>query len=392
MMVSVPFVRFGIALLLVGGISQPGHADVVEVTAGVRVFPEARRTLHAKRGRVFRKARFTVLERAKGPGCKGDWLRIAERGWICSRRARATTLAPTRKPVLEASRRTRLPFVYIVTRRATVYRSLKDAIAGRGGRVGPGVGGFPLRRVVRRGGNSYYKIRPGWVRKGRRARAASPARARGVKLTRGRDSQIGFVYTRRAYLRDRKGKRKRRLRRHQVLRQLGASLRTRRGVLVALGEGDFVRRRDIRVVRFRARPEGVGPSEPWIDVDQREQVLVAHRGDVPVYAALISSSGSTPRGTFRIYKKSLVQRLKSAFGGPKSWDLHTPWVQYFAKHFAVHATYWHRSFGKRRSHGCVNMAPADAEWIWAFTSPDLPNGWIKVRDPERNSGTLIRIR
>ena len=37
--------------------------------------------------------------------------------------------------------------------------------------------------------------------------------------------------------------------------------------------------------------------------------------------------------------------------------LDVPFVQYFHKGFALHGTYWHDEFGRKRSHGCVNLAP-----------------------------------
>ena len=32
----------------------------------------------------------------------------------------------------------------------------------------------------------------------------------------------------------------------------------------------------------------------------------------------------------------------------------------------LHGTYWHNSFGVPVSHGCINMRPADAEWLWSW--------------------------
>ena len=59
-----------------------------------------------------------------------------------------------------------------------------------------------------------------------------------------------------------------------------------------------------------------------------------------------------------------------------------PDVQYFYKHIALHGAYWHRRFGQRVSHGCVNLAPADAAWIFDFT-PEVRGG---------KSGAVVRVR
>ena len=44
----------------------------------------------------------------------------------------------------------------------------------------------------------------------------------------------------------------------------------------------------------------------------------------------------------------------------------------------LHGAFWHRGFGHVRSHGCVNLAPLDAQRLFAFTSPHLPAGWTAV--------------
>ena len=45
---------------------------------------------------------------------------------------------------------------------------------------------------------------------------------------------------------------------------------------------------------------------------------------------------------------------------------------------ALHGAFWHDGFGQRRSHGCVNLAPADAQFIFDFAPPELPTGWRSV--------------
>lgn len=36
---------------------------------------------------------------------------------------------------------------------------------------------------------------------------------------------------------------------------------------------------------------------------------------------------------------------------------------------ALHSTFWHNSYGIPRSHGCVNLNPVDARWIFRWTIP-----------------------
>jgi hypothetical protein len=48
---------------------------------------------------------------------------------------------------------------------------------------------------------------------------------------------------------------------------------------------------------------------------------------------------------------------------------------YFSGSYALHAAFWHERFGHPRSHGCVNIAPRDARWLFFWTAPNLPSAW-----------------
>ena len=69
-----------------------------------------------------------------------------------------------------------------------------------------------------------------------------------------------------------------------------------------------------------------------------------------------------------------------------------PWVQYFDDDNGLHAAYWHRSFGRPVSHGCVNLAPLDARFMFEWTTPALPAGWFTVRPSASEPATLVRVR
>jgi lipoprotein-anchoring transpeptidase ErfK/SrfK len=70
-----------------------------------------------------------------------------------------------------------------------------------------------------------------------------------------------------------------------------------------------------------------------------------------------------------------------------------PWIQYFSSGYALHGAYWHDVFGTPRSHGCINLAPIDARYLFNWTSPAVPDGWhgLNVSD-EFGRGTLVHIR
>jgi lipoprotein-anchoring transpeptidase ErfK/SrfK len=69
-----------------------------------------------------------------------------------------------------------------------------------------------------------------------------------------------------------------------------------------------------------------------------------------------------------------------------------PYIQYFESGYALHAAYWHDVFGTPRSHGCVNLAPVDAHRVFAWTDPQVPEGWHAVNAGEDfGEGTTVVI-
>jgi hypothetical protein len=67
-----------------------------------------------------------------------------------------------------------------------------------------------------------------------------------------------------------------------------------------------------------------------------------------------------------------------------------PWDSYLTDSgVAIHGTYWHNDFGHTHSHGCINLSPADAKWIYRWTDPLVPPGERLVYEP--GQGTLVQI-
>ncbi len=157
-----------------------------------------------------------------------------------------------------------------------------------------------------------------------------------------------------------------------------------------------------------ARGSGCSPepidrlrAERWIDVDRASQTLVAYEGARPVFATLVSTGRgpdgtdtATPPGTHRIWVKMLASDMaNTGQGDDASYSLQeVPYVQFFDRGVALHGTYWHRDFWRVRSHGCVNLSPLDARWLFDFTQPGLPRAWTAVYPTGIDVGTLVRVR
>ena len=135
------------------------------------------------------------------------------------------------------------------------------------------------------------------------------------------------------------------------------------------------------------RPPGVKADEHWVHVDLSEQTLVAYEGDTPVFATLVSTgkeSGMTPIGVHRVQIKHVATPMRDQPEEDEAYSIDdVPWTQYFAGSIALHGAFWHAGFGQVRSHGCVNLSPADARWLFGFTEPQLPDGWHAIAPLER---------
>jgi hypothetical protein len=127
------------------------------------------------------------------------------------------------------------------------------------------------------------------------------------------------------------------------------------------------------------RPPGVGGDERWVHVDLSEQTLVAYDGDRPVFATLVStgkSPGMTPVGVHRVQSKFIATSMRDQPVEEEAYSIEdVPWTQYFSNSVALHGAFWHGGFGLVRSHGCVNLSPSDARWLFGFMGPALPAGW-----------------
>jgi hypothetical protein len=155
-----------------------------------------------------------------------------------------------------------------------------------------------------------------------------------------------------------------------------------------------------RIGGAKKMPKWALDGERWIDVSIRKQALVAYEGTKPVYATLVSTgeaglndpetSKSTVRGIFRIHTKHLTTTMSSEVVGEEFELKDIPYVQYFEDGYALHAAYWHDDFGTPHSHGCINLSPEDARWLFGWTEPQLPQGWHGVR--RALSGSVVFVR
>lgn len=155
-----------------------------------------------------------------------------------------------------------------------------------------------------------------------------------------------------------------------------------------IGNGRWVKQTYLSVVDVSPRPDDVAEDEFWVEVDLYEQIFAAYEGDHMVYAGLISSGldrWPTNEGLFTVYARNGQWPMSGGEVGDDYYYLQdVPHTMFFDGEIALHGAYWHDRFGYQRSHGCVNMPPRDAEWIWHW-SEEAPNDlwvWVHTSAPD----------
>ncbi len=166
------------------------------------------------------------------------------------------------------------------------------------------------------------------------------------------------------------------------------------GAYVRVGDGQWIERKSVRIARIRPRPAATDAHAKWIDVDRDEQLMIAYDGDTPVFATLISSGrrkNDTPPAVYRIRSKSSITKMAAEEREAAHYEVsEVPWATRFRSGLYFHAAYWHDRFGTAQSHGCVNLSPADAKWVYEWTEPTMPPGWneLEVRVP---GSMIVRV-
>ena len=194
--------------------------------------------------------------------------------------------------------------------------------------------------------------------------------------------------------------------RERLPRRSWLAVRSRRRIegqaYVVVRDGELVRAADVLVIEPSAPPEGVGEGERWIDIDLSHQVVVAYEWKQPRYVTLASTGRArtpspeldylTPKGLHRIRGKHLTSTMDDDEPGEPPYSLEdVPYVMYFKGAYAFHSAFWHDQFGHPRSHGCINLAPHDAKWLYNWAGPDLPDTWHGGSATEDNPGTWVWV-
>ncbi len=153
-------------------------------------------------------------------------------------------------------------------------------------------------------------------------------------------------------------------------------------------------------------PEEVAQISPEVPARQKrlevrlaDQVTIAYENERPVFMSKCATGArfstgdyTTPPGYYVVRHKRPSRHMAGGnLASPAGYDLPgVPWVCTFTQSgISFHGTYWHNDFGKPRSHGCINLTPQAARWVYRWTTPFVPLELETLFD--ETSGTGIDI-
>lgn len=157
-------------------------------------------------------------------------------------------------------------------------------------------------------------------------------------------------------------------------------------------------------------PEEVSAIHPevpaeykWVLVDLSQQTVTAFEDNKEVFHTDVSTGlpnrspqangipTITPGGSFNINIKMPVRHMGNGeiTSDYNAYELPgVPWVSYFYQTgVAFHGCYWHDNYGYEMSHGCVNMRPEEAKWIYRWSTPETPT----LERVTGGHGTFVRV-
>lgn len=145
------------------------------------------------------------------------------------------------------------------------------------------------------------------------------------------------------------------------------------------------------------------PNEKRIEANLDFQTLSCYEGTTEVYFCRIASglgydpsTGlesdklATPVGNLLTHWKIVSLNMtagtfQSGYSTPA-----VPWnTMISGDGVAIHGAFWHNAFGEKRSHGCINVTPEDAKWIFRWTTPHVSLAQSEMRVSLPDHGTIV---
>ena len=347
-------------------------------------------------------------------GCGGGWYPVRPRGFVCATEsatvdmAHPTLAAMALTPTLDKP----LPYAYARTRQETpIFErdpAHDDAVREVGKlkrRAGMAVVGSWSARDPEGSTQRLALLTSGRFVKASDLEAAEPSAFHGVELTKKDDLPFAFVVKRGVHafkLEAETSQKVDALDYHEVVHLTGRFHSVGEVKYWATNDGHWLRHRDVLVVQQRSTfPDFAQGSQRWIDVSVVTSTFTLYEGKRPLFVTLCSvnreahqAEGDKWLGAFEVTGKEVTLATRDANSFAENFELFdAPWGITLSSGAALYGAYWHDRFGAEHGAGAIELSPADAERVYHWVTPQIPEGWHGLSAPLAASDkTIIVIR
>ena len=167
----------------------------------------------------------------------------------------------------------------------------------------------------------------------------------------------------------------------------------------ALEDGNWIQQADVVMVRRRNDwPDYAVGNRHWVDLDLDQGTVVLYEAERAVFAALALSvpknKGSLALGPTSVATKYVTDKTLDPRSLDSSHEVYdVPWVVQLSNGLRIHGAFRQDRGGAALSAARVELTPEDAQRVWAWVEPKLPEGWHAVtasNDASRRTEVLVR--
>ncbi len=147
----------------------------------------------------------------------------------------------------------------------------------------------------------------------------------------------------------------------------------------------------------------IDPNEKTITVDLDHQTLSCFERNVEVFycrtstgkafdpaTGLRSEKLATPAGNLITHWKIISKNMTAGSAQAGYSTPAVPWCTFVSgEGIAIHGAFWHNAFGEKWSHGCINVTPENAKWIFRWTTPYISLAQSEMRMSLPDHGTIV---
>ncbi len=149
----------------------------------------------------------------------------------------------------------------------------------------------------------------------------------------------------------------------------------------------------------------IDPNEKKIVVNVTYQTLSCFEGNNEVFFCRVATGKTldkygepsdelaTPVGDMLTHWKIVSKNMTAGDTQAGYSTPAVPWNTFIhGDGIAIHGAFWHNDFGERRSHGCINVTPEDAKWIFRWTTPYITLQQSEQRMTYPEHGTIVSVK